>query len=247
VSAVSVYVSVGGGGGGNVQVSVFSDSLNTAIAGSSPLHVEGPFEGWITLPLMDRAVGGALFPDPAGYYRWVPGDTGWVGVSVDSTLRYGADGGTGGKKLANLGDSITAAPSGPVPAAFVLAFGLWQPPVISDEDLAAYGWTDTQQALAGAVDSHTNISTTAEWHGTNLDDNLGAFAVVREGGSCEDLVGDVIKVTAGGRVVYAYVTDSSDELDADVSLTRRGFAALGPLSLDQLAVRVEVVQGATTG
>jgi hypothetical protein len=80
-----------------------------------------------------------------------------------------------------------------------------------------------------------------EWHHTTLDEHEGAFAVAREGGPLEEMVGDVLRVSYGDRSAYVYVVDASDDLDADLSLARRAFIQLANLSEDEVAASVEVL------
>lgn len=127
---------------------------------------------------------------------------------------------------------------------FLVTSGEQRTPDIPDEELAAYGWNTAQKMLAGPVTGAPLAAATAEWHHTTLDPHEGAFALVRSGGPLEELVGDVIRVSHGGRSLYAYVVDATDDLDADLSLARRAFLALDDLSLDEVSVTVEVTAGA---
>jgi hypothetical protein len=121
----------------------------------------------------------------------------------------------------------------------------WTPPDVSDEELAALGWLSSQTALAGAALVGTAQLVSVEWHGTQLDDRLGAYGIVADGGRLEPLVGERVRLTRGLRSCFIYVVDSTDELDADVSVTRRAFLELGDLSAEELLVTLEVVHGST--
>jgi hypothetical protein len=88
-------------------------------------------------------------------------------------------------------------------------------------------------------------SMTCGWHGTRLDPRRGSFALVRrEGefalGDDNDLIGERVRVTYRDRSVNVYVVGDAD-LDDDISLSRRAFAALGLLSTEFLDVDVEVL------
>lgn len=122
----------------------------------------------------------------------------------------------------------------------------WTPPDLSDIELAALGWYRSQQALGGAVIRNTAQVVQVEWHGTSLDEHLGAFALAQTGSVMEDLVGERLRVTYRSRSIYVYVVDTSDELDYPLSLTRRAFMALTLASKDFARMRTEIV-GAATG
>ena len=84
----------------------------------------------------------------------------------------------------------------------------------------------------------------AGWHDTQTHPETGAFALVRTGAGLDDLVGEILRVTSAApsaRSVYVYCLGSAG-VPTDLSLTRRGFAALGLLSLESLACLVEVVE-----
>src|SRR4051812_14325254 len=71
------------------------------------------------------------------------------------------------------------------------------------------------------------------WNGTETHPEQGAFAVVRDGAGLGELVGEVLKVTAGSRVVFVYVIGARG-VPTQVAVSRRAFLALGLLSLDSL-------------
>jgi hypothetical protein len=133
------------------------------------------------------------------------------------------------------------------PSAFIVTGVPVGVPEIPDEELAARGWYSAQRALAGQSLSGTRRAASVEWHHTSLDDHEGAFALVREGGPLEELVGDVLRVSYGTRAAYVYVIDASDEIDADLSLARRAFLQLANLADDERRMTLEVVAGAATG
>lgn len=128
------------------------------------------------------------------------------------------------------------------PYTFVVTSGRQPVPDIPEEELAAYGWNTAQRMLAGPVVG-APMATTVEWHHTALDERIGAFAVAREGGPLESLVGDVVRITYGSRHAFVYVADVAD-LEADLSLARRAFFALADLALDEIQATLEVT-GAT--
>lgn len=122
----------------------------------------------------------------------------------------------------------------------------WTPPEGATEDYyAALPWPESQRKLAeGAAVPHSARLATCGWHGTKIDPNRGAFAIVRSDGPLADLLGERVRVGAYPRAAYVYVTDERADVEEDISLTRRAFAALAPLATDELAVKVEVMDGA---
>jgi hypothetical protein len=78
------------------------------------------------------------------------------------------------------------------------------------------------------------------WYGTDTHPEQGAFAVVRDGAGLAELVGEVLKVTVGSRVVFVYVVGARG-VPAQLAVSRRAFLALGLLSLDSVPAVVEVV------
>jgi hypothetical protein len=121
----------------------------------------------------------------------------------------------------------------------------WVPPLIPDEELAARGWHSSQLALRGNIESASDRTVTAEWHGTSLDERRGAFALVREGGPLEELVGERVRVTRRSREAYVYIVGSTDDMDEDLSLTRRAWMALADAAEESIDLRLQVVTGAT--
>lgn len=128
---------------------------------------------------------------------------------------------------------------------FGTTYDSWTPPdATKPEVLAALGWTDAQTALTGPIDGTVTYRTTATWHGTQVDDHKGAFAVVSASGALAGLVGKTLQVSTRGyrpRSCFVYVYAAVSQLDQDISLARRAFSTLGLLSLDDLDVDVKVL------
>lgn len=83
------------------------------------------------------------------------------------------------------------------------------------------------------------------WHGSDVNAETGAIAVVGMDGPLSGLVGDIVRVTRvrGGVIqpsVLVYVVDRTDT-SADLSLSRRAFQELGILANESIRARVEVV------
>lgn len=118
----------------------------------------------------------------------------------------------------------------------------YAPPEGAPEDFyATLPFADAQAVLRSTVpEPRTARLATCEWHSTMIDPGRGSFAVVRRGGPLEELLGERILVTAGGRSVAAYVT-ALREIEEDLSLYRRAFLALATLATERLTVKVEVL------
>ena len=82
------------------------------------------------------------------------------------------------------------------------------------------------------------------WHGTILNEETGAFCIVKQGGALADYLGERVRVRARydgvERSVVAYCHTQAD-IPNDLSLTRALFMRLGPAALDNLVVTVEVL------
>lgn len=104
------------------------------------------------------------------------------------------------------------------------------------------GFPDAQSALAGARLELRAGLPNCGWYGTSISTERGSFALVNRGGPLEDLVGDRLRITEpnSGRqvIVYCFATE---QLDYDIHLTRRAYAALSLLAVDRIAVQVEVL------
>jgi hypothetical protein len=105
-----------------------------------------------------------------------------------------------------------------------------------------------QEAFAVYGDPVSSLTVDVGWHDVGVSPERGATAVVRRGGPLTDLVGEIVRVQrTGGRdaltvsPVLVWVLGETDVI-ADFSLARRAFFALAPLSLDRLAVSVEVMR-----
>lgn len=93
-----------------------------------------------------------------------------------------------------------------------------------------------QSLLSGGVVRIASPAAPVGWFGTTVFAETGSVAVVRAGGPLEELVGEIVAVSYGGRSVYAYVAISTAllEEDVDLSLSRRTFLALAPLYAERL-------------
>lgn len=121
----------------------------------------------------------------------------------------------------------------------------WVPiPSTPVAEMARLGWDDTQELLLSPTLVSPTYVSDVTWHGTSVDANRGAFAIVRSDGPLAGLVGSRIQVTTLGRrprsaLVYVWATVPS--LDGDISLSRRAFAAIALLAEDSVEAFIEVL------
>lgn len=122
----------------------------------------------------------------------------------------------------------------------------WTPPGtnVTDMDLARLSFYTGQLLLAGSVDARSLVSASLEWHGTsaNGDPEVPSFVMVNTAGPLVDLVGERLRISFGGRSVYAYCHKASPEMDDDLSVTRQLFLRLATLDTTSLDVSVEVLR-----
>lgn len=105
----------------------------------------------------------------------------------------------------------------------------------------ARAWPETQRLFLGAVDpTRPRHSVPCGWYGTQVDENEGAFCVVREGSPLEELVGDFVRVYWRGKVAFVYCVGGSG-LSTELALARTAFMALAPLNADPLRVTAQAV------
>jgi len=134
------------------------------------------------------------------------------------------------------------------PSVFATYFYPWSAPDLPDLDLARYGFYTAQAAIGTvAADPRTRKTVEASWHGTRFDPERqdASFAIAQLDGDLTDYVGQRVKITEANteRSVIAYIHREAD-LDLDdeqISLSRRLFAQLAPLSTDKLLVTVEAL------
>jgi hypothetical protein len=105
---------------------------------------------------------------------------------------------------------------------------------------ARQGFADAQRDLAGVAVERMPGLPSCGWYGTAVSAERGSFALVNRGGPLEALIGDRLKLTYGDCSVYVYCFGSED-LDWDIHITRRAFAALELLAVDRIALIVEIV------
>lgn len=122
---------------------------------------------------------------------------------------------------------------------------VWSP--ADNENETYYGrlpWPHAQAKFSETAVEDLRRRVDLGWHGTVLDREVGAFALVRSSGPLSHLIGERVKVTMQRnrhRFVFVYVNGSTDRVYADLSLTRRAFLGLAALSELTIPVYVEVL------
>ncbi len=207
------FNAIGHGGSEGILGSV---GLNGGGPGERTLEYEvDPLNGW-------PAIGVVLTPGQAEL--WINGPEGggepWIACA-----RF-VEGGEGGGGPTGCGESSAWSFKGPV----------------DDTVLASLPFCEGQAHLRGATQVAA-LFATCEWHGGGAagDPARPNFAMVAPGGPLSELVGERVQLTHNGKSVLAYVHRASDTVDTAISVTRRLFLALAPLSLTSIDVTVRVV------
>jgi hypothetical protein len=108
---------------------------------------------------------------------------------------------------------------------------------------ARQAFLDAQAALEGT--GRTPAEPTGffpcRWYGSSFHTDRGSYAVVKTDGELGDLVGDRLRLVYGKRSVIVYVFASAD-VEAEIVITRRSFAALELLAVNEIDVLVEVLR-----
>lgn len=104
---------------------------------------------------------------------------------------------------------------------------------------ARRAFPEAQRLLGGPLLSLVSTSVEVGWYG-GVTSESGSFAVVRRGGPYVDLVGEILRVVAGGRESFVVVLESADVVE-DLSLARRPFLNLASLATEILPAEVGIV------
>lgn len=105
---------------------------------------------------------------------------------------------------------------------------------------ARRAFATAQQLLAGGLDRRLPDTIAVGWYDTTVSPETGSFALVRRGGPYEDLIGDILRVSANDRSAFVYVLDAAG-LPTDIAIARRAFLALARLATETLDCIVEVI------
>lgn len=131
-------------------------------------------------------------------------------------------------------------------ALFLTGFDVYVPP--DNEAEAYYGrlpYVDAQAKFSETVTKPTVYRVHAGWHGTLLERETGSFCVVRDDGPLAGFVGHRLKVTASDqprqRSVTVFCNAATNLIVDDISLSRRSFGGIAPLSSMRITAKVEVL------
>lgn len=212
--------------------------------------------------IADQALGGWVVFEFPGYEGLeLPAGTAYIGVhigGVSNALRLFLDDTPNGHRSA--ADTYIDGTSDPLPAAgfqvgvlscFLTVFDGWAAPTDVDEDVyARLPFELSQRVLSSTgVIASSRLQARAGFHGTTVDLEAGANAIVRSDGPLAHLVGERVKVTrrlgSADRAVYVYVHDEQEwpeePADEDISLTRRAWLEIAPWPTEVLLVSVETM------
>lgn len=249
---VTAYLDGLGSGVGNgvLQAGIYQASGPLVAPGATSL---GGVPGSVTIPSGQAPswvdVGSYAAAElAAGDYVLVLSPSG--GASSVIRAYRAADATTGGLTASSPGSTLgsTTADNPPV-TAFVTFTDRWQAPSTDDFHYArlpyaeAFSIFDTPTSNA---DVPAAVTAACGWHGTARDPETDYFAIAnRDNEEMTALVGERIRVHAtteygASRYIPVYVHRQADILE-DISLTRRAFARLAPLSTETLSVEVEVI------
>lgn len=102
-------------------------------------------------------------------------------------------------------------------------------------------YADAQIALSGSAEARAGRFTCG-WYGTSLHPDRGCYGIVSFSGALADLIGDRVELSFAGRSTIVYVFATAD-LPHDIEITRRSFASLEQLAVEELSVGIGVITG----
>jgi hypothetical protein len=115
---------------------------------------------------------------------------------------------------------------------------------MDEEDEINFGRRDfaaAQALLAATTSTRLPGFVDVGWYGSAVHPESGSFALVGVGQGLEELLGDVVKVTApNGVAVFAYVVSVRD-IATPLALSRRAFLGMDLLARSPASCIVEVV------
>lgn len=107
---------------------------------------------------------------------------------------------------------------------------------------ARRAWAKSQELLAGVPLRTVSGALDVGWHDSAVEEEQGATAVVAVSAELDDLIGEVLRVSCGGRAIFVYVLGSR-AVPTPLSVARHAFfPTLGLLTHESLSCRVEVVE-----
>jgi len=173
------------------------------------------------------------------------GEYGTTGTVVGVAAAYSSTG--------NPPSVLAAMPATDI-ALYGTTFDPWSAPAnVDDMYNGRLPWELSQRVLSlGSVPRNlppTVQAATCGWHGVNFDQETGAFAIARNGGLAEDLVGERVLVVRRHGVyvrfvaVYCYSQRNFpvEVHDEDISLTRRAYIELASWADDTATVDLTIL------
>lgn len=79
------------------------------------------------------------------------------------------------------------------------------------------------------------------WHDSKVSVERGSFAVIGQNSGLDDLIGEIVSVTAADRTAFVYVLAAAD-VPVSLSLARRAFFAICRPTLESVLCKVVAVQ-----
>lgn len=201
--------------------------------------------GWVDLPFLADFPGGVVLEESDCDFGLHVDGSGLIRIASDAISQRGTRSAT---------DTYADGASDPIGAVtrstkdlslFVTFTTDWVVPETDDFFYARLPFASSQEILGnGTVVSGLTKRAVCGWHGTLLNEETGAFCIVKQGGALADYLGERVRVRARyegvERSIVAYCHTQADIPD-DLSLTRALFMRLAPAALDNLVVTVEVL------
>lgn len=245
VAAFSLWMD-GQGSGSGAQVFrpvIYTEAGDLVAVGDETTVADGAAAHRVSAPFIDAVPGGVELE--AGDYLF-----GVHGGPASATARlYGTGGGETEADAYAGGPAATTTVGSSADVLAILApwFPSWVPPSGASEELyARLPFEAAEVALGATIPQGVARRADSTWHWLRLDGETGAFAIVQTGGPFAGLVGKRIRVSGRWphpRAVDLFVHSEADLYRADISLTRRAFAAIHELPIAESApVAVYVLQ-----
>lgn len=235
---------LGSGVGDQVHMPVIYSAAGVLLGvGAETTVKDGQAAGWVDF----------VFPSPVPVVAGVEIDFGLLSGPATNTTRVwelAADG-SGGRWNADTYSGGAATPFGTSTAIAGRAIGFathtigWQVPAnVDDFYNARLPFADSQDIFKNGSFAPSPIyNVDCGWYGQDLDDELGAFAIVQEGGKYEGLLGERVQIRRrdqADKQVFAFVHDRYPLLEP-IAVTRRLYLALGYLAADSFPVTIRVM------
>jgi hypothetical protein len=249
---LSVYADGMGAAGADqaLRGAIFDATGNTLAVGSDVVIPAGTHAQWWDLPIL--VPGGQVLLFDATYLFGIHFGQSSFGARIAAHSLTGIPA-LQSSDLADLFEDgtnqsigvVTPIPTGSDLAIYATYVSRWQPP---QEQVAYYARLPYAEAQSLLFTGPTPefFSTTCGWHYTAIDPETGSFCIVDPNGPLAGLLGKRLLITNGTAPsqpsVVAYCQRSiALPTGVPISVTRRLFTELAPLSSANISVRVEVM------